>query len=145
MARHRGGRLPARPDQLQTCTLIRNPRQDWQPWLAAAGVATVRANGPSVDDAGLALDLAVRGDGIALARSLLAGADIEAGRLRPLFDIAVRDRFAYWLIVRPGVEKRPEALAVGAWIRDECARSVAPHAMRKTLKDGSRFAQNRNV
>ena len=91
--------------QLDTCVLIRNPRQDWQPWLAAANVPNIEPRGPSVDDAGLALDLAARGEGVALARSLLARSDIEAGRLVPLFDLAIPDRFAYWLVVRPSIER----------------------------------------
>ena len=126
---YRGGKLPKRPEQLRACVLIRNPRQDWQPWLAAANVPNIEPSGPSVDDAGLALDLAARGEGIALARSLLAKADIAAGRLVPLFDLAIRDHFAYWLVVRPGIKHRNDVSGLTAWIREECARSVdAPKA-----------------
>src|SRR5258708_7769661 len=92
--------------------------------LAAANVPNIKPRGPSVDDAGLALDLAARGEGVALARSLLARSDIEAGRLVPLFDLAIRDRFAYWLVVRPGIERRSDVSAFTEWIRRECVDSV---------------------
>lgn len=128
---YRGGMLPTRPDQLDTCLLIRNPVQDWQPWLAAANVPNIKPGGPSVDDVGLALDLAARGEGVALARSLLARSDIEAGRLVPLFDLALRDRFAYWLVVRPGIEHRSDVSALTEWIRQECIDSVGPPVSKK--------------
>jgi LysR family transcriptional regulator, glycine cleavage system transcriptional activator len=121
---YRGGALPKRPEELRNCVLIRNERQDWQPWFAAANVSNVKPRGPSVDDAGLALDLAARGEGIALGRSLLARADIETGRLVPLFGVAVRDRFAYWLIVRPGIERRADVTAFVGWLRQECIDCV---------------------
>lgn len=125
---YRGGALPRTPEELAGCTLIRNPRQPWEPWFEAAGVAGLRPAGPTVDDAGLALDLATRGDGVALARALLAHGDVAAGRLRPLFDIATRDRFSYWLVQRPGSEKRAEVQALAAWLRDDCRRAVAATA-----------------
>ncbi len=135
---YRGGRLPARPEQLNACVLIGNPRQDWQPWLAAANVPNIKSHGPSVDDAGLALDLAARGEGVALARSLLARSDIEAGRLVQLFDLSIRDRFAYWLVVRSGIEHRREVSAFTEWIRQECIDTVGPPvAQRKKRQLGA--------
>src|SRR5579871_4716792 len=125
---YRKGRLPKTPTQLVSCTLIRNPRQEWRPWLAAARVPDVRPDGPTVDDAGLALDLAVRGEGVALARTLLARADIDAGRLVSLFDISIRDRFSYWLVTRPSAARRAEVAALGDWIRKECTRAINPVA-----------------
>ncbi|MCR9219160.1 MAG: LysR substrate-binding domain-containing protein [Alphaproteobacteria bacterium] len=125
---YRGGALPRTPAELASCTLIRNPRQPWEPWFEAAGVAGLRPAGPTVEDAGLALDLATRGDGVALARGLLAHGDVAAGRLRPLFDIAIQDRFAYWLALRPGAGARPQVRAVADWLREECRRAVAATA-----------------
>lgn len=122
---YRNGKLPRTPEQLGSCTLIRNPRQEWQPWLAAAGAPRVRPEGPTVDDAGLALDLAARGEGIALARALLTQTDIEAGRLVPLFGITIRDRFSYWLVVRGAAERRKDVLSLADWMRTDCARAVA--------------------
>src|SRR5262245_7265710 len=97
----------------------------------AANVPNIKPRGPSVDDAGLALDLAARGEGVALARSLLARSDIDAGLLVPLFDLAIRDRFAYWLVVRPGIERRSDVSAFTEWIRRECIDSVGPPVFNK--------------
>ena len=140
-----GGMLPTRPEQLDTCLLIRNPLQDWQPWLAAANVPNIKPRGPSVDDAGLALDLAARGEGVALARSLLARSDIEAGRLVPLFDLAIRDRFAYWLVVRPGIERRSDVSAFTEWIRRECIDSVGPPMFGKVARAPSNVSKRKRT
>jgi len=137
--------LPTRPEQLDTCLLIRNPLQDWQPWLAAANVPNIKPRGPSVDDAGLALDLAARGEGVALARSLLARSDIEAGRLVPLFDLAIRDRFAYWLVVRPGIERRSDVSAFTEWIRRECIDSVGPPMFGKVARAPSNVSKRKRT
>jgi DNA-binding transcriptional LysR family regulator len=114
----RDGRLPQAPADLLGCTLIRNPRQPWAPWLRAAGLPAVEPSaGPMIEDAGLALDLAVRGQGIALAHRALAAADLEAGRLVRLFPpIEVKDAFAYHLVWRSGSGRRPAAQAFAAWI-----------------------------
>jgi LysR family glycine cleavage system transcriptional activator len=142
---YRGGKLPKRPDELASCILIRNPRQDWQPWLAAANVPDIKPRGPSIDDAGLALDLAARGEGIAMARSLLARQDIEVGRLVALFDLAIRDRFAYWLIVRPGIERRRDVAALTQWLRRECIDSVGPPVPRQVARSRSTSKNHRRA
>jgi LysR family transcriptional regulator, glycine cleavage system transcriptional activator len=142
---YRGGMLPTRPEQLDTCLLIRNPLQDWQPWLAAADVPNIKPRGPTVDDAGLALDLAARGEGVALARSLLARSDIEAGRLVPLFDLAIRDRFAYWLVVRPGIERRSDVSALTEWIRQACIDSVGPPVFKKVAPARSNVSKRKRT
>jgi len=51
----------------------------------------------SVADAGLALDAAAAGLGRACVPALLAGADIAAGRVRPIGD-AIESSRAYWMI-----------------------------------------------
>src|SRR5262245_19113493 len=87
------------PMLLQTSPPIRTPaelvghvlvhdrsRQRWRDWLAAFGVECPDAErGPVFDQTALAIDPAVAGQGIALARSALASLDLIAGRLvRPL-------------------------------------------------------------
>lgn len=97
--RYRDGRLPRTPQDLAECTLLRHAWQPWAPWLSAAGVDLAEPRrGLRCDDSGLILDLAAAGLGIALARASLVGADIRAGRLVRLFDVEVKDRYAYWLV-----------------------------------------------
>jgi DNA-binding transcriptional LysR family regulator len=119
----RNGRLPGTPWDLLDCTLIRNPRQPWAPWFTAAGLPGIGepSSGPIVDDAGFALDMAARGQGIALARGILASGDLEAGRLVRLFPITVQDAYSYYLLARPGASKRPSVEALASWIGSQMA------------------------
>ena len=127
---YREGRRPETPGELLDCPLIRNPRQPWAPWFRRAGLPGEEPSaGPIIEDAGLALDLAVQGQGIALARNILASADLEAGRLVRLFQEEVKDGFAYYLVRRIGVPVPPAADAFADWIRAELGqppREAAP-------------------
>jgi LysR family glycine cleavage system transcriptional activator len=73
----------------------------WGNWLAGVGadVETFElSRGPVFSQTSLAIDAAVAGQGIALARSALATLDLAAGRLiRPLPDEIAAD-FAYWIV-----------------------------------------------
>ena len=89
------------------------------------------------------LALAASGEGVALARSLLARSDIEAGRLVPLFDLAIRDRFAYWLVIRPGIERRRDVSAFTEWIRRECIDSVGPPVLKKVAPARSNISKRK--
>lgn len=78
------------PHTLLHADLLRVSRQPWRPWFKAAGVVCQEPDhGPLFSDSGLMLDAAVRGQGIALARNVLAQHDIEMGRLVSKADIAV--------------------------------------------------------
>ena len=61
-------------------------RDGWRRWLATLGVAGVDLErGPVFNQTSLAIDAAVAGQGVALARSALAVLDLAAGRLvRPV-------------------------------------------------------------
>lgn len=107
--------------QIAKCVLIRNPRQPWEPWLAAAGYPkpVEPERGPIVDDAGMAIGLAVRGHGIALARGQLAAADLAMGRLVRPTTIEIEDTFSYFLVKRSTTKVTGEVEAVAKWIMDE--------------------------
>ncbi|MCZ7660049.1 MAG: transcriptional regulator GcvA [Xanthobacteraceae bacterium] len=97
-------------------------RGRWHAWLAACGVAVpVRDRGPVFDQTALAIDAAVAGQGIALARSALAALDLIAGRLvRPLPD-AVPAEFAYWIVCRKAVAAAPKIRRFRAWLLAQAA------------------------
>ncbi|MBX9797766.1 LysR substrate-binding domain-containing protein [Sphingomonas sp.] len=118
----------ATPADLARATLLRHLRQHWQPWFAAAGVALAEPrNGPMYEDAGLLLEAAAAGEGVALARGLLVARDLAAGRLVAPFAIAVDDQSAYYL-VRPAAPRRANAAAdmLAGWIRATLAAEQAP-------------------
>ena len=70
----------------------------------------------------LALDAAIAGQGIVLAYSTIAAADLAAGRLVRLFSLALPDQFAYYIVTAPGALERPKVRAFRNWLRQEADR-----------------------
>ena len=97
-------------------------RTGWREWLAAFGVeggATLQ--GPIFSDTSLAIDGAVAGQGVALARSALASLDIAAGRLiRPLAE-SIAAPIAYWIVCPKGSADTPAIAAFRTWLLAEAA------------------------
>jgi LysR family glycine cleavage system transcriptional activator len=93
----------------------------WRRWFGAHGLeaAQIPARGVTFSDMSLAIDAAVAGQGVALARSALAARDIIAGRLvcpTPIRELA---DFAYW-IVRPKDRTRTrKVIRFTDWLRAE--------------------------
>ena len=95
----------------------------WPMWLKAAGVKNIpAATGLSFNNMHLALDAAIAGQGIVLAYSTIAAADLAAGRLVRLFSLALPDQFAYYIVTAPGALDRPKVRAFRDWLRCEADR-----------------------
>ena len=89
------------PDDLRYLTLLRNPRQKWRPWFIAAGLDLPEPlQGPLYDDAGLLLQAAAQGQGVALARSALAADDLASGRLLRVCNEAIEDDYSWFIAWR---------------------------------------------
>src|SRR5262245_48965831 len=100
-----------RPEDLRRAVLIRHPPQPWEPWLHRAGVELpAPPSGPLITETGLVLDVAIADGGVALGRQVLAEADLRAGRLVRLFEVAIKDTYAYHLVWLP---QSPMAEAIG--------------------------------
>src|SRR5689334_10172394 len=86
-----GGRPLHRPEDLAQHTLLHSglSRDDWQLWLTAAGLAPALAARPGLafDESLMALQAAIDGLGVALARRPFVAADIAARRLVVPFDV----------------------------------------------------------
>jgi len=92
----------------------------WSMWLKAAGVDDVPAtHGLSFSTNVLALEAAIAGNGVTLAYSTTAAADIAAGRLVRLFSLSLPDLFAYYIVTAPGALERPKVKAFRDWLRQE--------------------------
>jgi LysR family glycine cleavage system transcriptional activator len=109
------------PEDMLKFTLLRNPRQKWRPWFAAAGLEVPEpVQGPVYDDAGLLLQAAAAGQGMALARSALAQDDLAAGRLVRLSDIEIEDDYGWFIVWREPLNgERTEFNAFSAWLQHE--------------------------
>ncbi|HEY9548341.1 MAG TPA: LysR substrate-binding domain-containing protein [Kiloniellaceae bacterium] len=116
------------PADLIRCTLLHERRvlhddstlPNWERWLAAAGVAGTRSRGPTLSHGSLTIEAALRGEGVALGRSVLVAEDVAAGRLvEPFPQIRLPAGRGYDLVHRPGEEDDPRILALREWLKEE--------------------------
>lgn len=106
-----------RPEDLARCLLLRTPWQPWSPWFQAAGLAWDEpSDGPLYPDSSLLLRAAMAGEGVALSRRLLMADDLAAGRLCRLFDIAIDDPNAYFLVWPTSSVRTAEITQLGDWL-----------------------------
>lgn len=77
---------------------------NWQKWAQAAGKTLDRSPVIYVDNFGLALELAIQGQGIALTSSLLAAGKLASGELVLLGDTSLSNPEGYYLAADENVE-----------------------------------------
>ncbi|MGH6914593.1 MAG: transcriptional regulator GcvA, partial [Geminicoccales bacterium] len=90
-------RLPA--DLTHHVLLHDDDATGWQLWLELAGVEGVEAaRGPIFTDSAMVVQAAAEGQGVALARKVLAAGDLAAGRLVQPFEVSIPHDLAYYLV-----------------------------------------------
>ena len=105
--------------------LIDATRRDWPAWLEAAGMrGFVPAHSLTFDQTSTAIDAAVAGQGVALARSALCAADLRAGKLVRPFPLSLKAPFAYYIVSPKPAASRPRIMAFRDWLLAEAARDV---------------------
>ncbi len=111
------------PADLRHAVLLHvNDRQDWKRWLDAAGVNGIDlARGPLLNQASMAIDAAVDGQGVALARTALGAWDLIGGRLVRPFRLALPVPYAYWIVCPKTAAKLPKITAFTEWLLAEAA------------------------
>ncbi|MEL7492292.1 MAG: transcriptional regulator GcvA [Pseudomonadota bacterium] len=103
----------------------------WSMWLKAAGVDNVDgARGVKFNQSSLVIEAAVAGKGVALAKSALALADLEAARLVIPFDLTTPSTFAYYIVHPPSKANAPTVKAFKQWL----------HAEAKATPDGAEMS-----
>ena len=116
------GERPRTPKSLSHHALIHHRNSDaWRNWFAAFGVeATADIDrGPVLNEMSLALDAAVAGQGIALARSALAARDLAEGRLIRLMRHETPAPFAYWIVGPQASAGRPNIIRFRSWLMSQ--------------------------
>lgn len=95
-------------DLLQLPLLHDDDRQTWHDWLVDVGCTPpLPLEGSVFNQAAYAIDAAIAGQGVALARSQLVSLDLAEGRLiAPLAQHTVAP-FSYWIVFPPTSAKRP--------------------------------------
>lgn len=130
--RDRLGGLPE-PANLACCLLLHERRvlhddrtlPGWEDWFAAAGLAGIRTRGLTLSHGSLTIEAALRGEGVALGRSVLVAEDIAGGRLvAPFPETRLPAGRGYDLLHRPGEESDPRIAALKIWLKDEVERFI---------------------
>lgn len=97
-------------------------RADWGRWLDAAGVSDIDVSrGPVFNQASMAIDAAIDGQGVALARTALAAWDLLSGRLVRPFGITLKVPYAYWIVCPKANADLPKIASFRKWLLGEAA------------------------
>jgi LysR family glycine cleavage system transcriptional activator len=103
----------------------RQGRNQWSQWLDFAGVRDVDlSRGPVLNQASMAIDAAVDGQGVALARTALVAWDLIGGRLVRPFDMEMPVPFAYWIVCPKPSAKLAKIVAFSDWLLAEAAEDT---------------------
>jgi LysR family transcriptional regulator, glycine cleavage system transcriptional activator len=117
---------------LARCTLLHEDGMlaNWEQWLALAGVSSIRSDrGSAYSHGSLAIEAAMRGEGVALGRSVIVADDIAAGRLvMPFPQIRLEAERGHDLVYRIGSRDDPKVSAVRDWLADEIRLFLADAA-----------------
>jgi LysR family glycine cleavage system transcriptional activator len=118
--------LGREPKALADEPLLGNPAL-WARWFGLSGLRVRITPVASFNDAGLMLQAAEQGLGLALARELFAADALRDGRLVRLSPLALPDEeaYAFWLAYPPALAEWPPLVALRGWLKDELAHSQA--------------------
>jgi LysR family glycine cleavage system transcriptional activator len=125
-----GRRRLRRPSDLGGLRLIHDRSVDarsgfatWDAWLERAGAKDVETNrGLRINNSAAVLQAAIDGQGVALARSIMARDDLAAGRLVRLFpEVEFASVLAYYVVYRPECATLPKLVALRDWLVREAS------------------------
>jgi LysR family glycine cleavage system transcriptional activator len=111
-----------------------DPCPNWAAWFRAAGVSVPMTQTARFSQADHALDAALAGAGVLLARRSLAAHDLGAGRLVAPYDLVLSSEAQVRFLCPKGAETRPEIAAFLGWVTQEtrvgaetwCDKTVVP-------------------
>ncbi|AOY91431.1 transcriptional regulator [Cupriavidus sp. USMAA2-4] len=107
--------------------MLRFALRPWRDWLERAGLPPEEPErGPIFQDAGLMLQSAVAGLGVATARALLARDYLANGQLVQLGEVSVPSSLHYWVVWREGNPREAHILRLIGWLREQVAASAQP-------------------
>jgi LysR family glycine cleavage system transcriptional activator len=94
----------------------------WATWLAAARARKLKPqSGLKINSPIMSLQAAMEGQGVALARSVIADGDLRSGRLVKPFALALDSGYAYHLVYPAGLPLSRAASLFCAWLKSEVA------------------------
>lgn len=129
------------PGDLVRATLIHDLSMDghagfpsWDKWFRKVGVKGAAASrGLKINNSAAVLQAAIEGQGVALARSVMAHDDVASGRLLRLFPrIRFASELAYYVVYRPECAGLPKLAVFRDWLMEEAA---AQRRQARTVSD----------
>lgn len=103
-----------------------NDATHWTRWLERAHVAGVNVDkGVVFNQASMAIDAAIQGQGVAMARTALAAWDLLSGRLVRPFPLALEAPFALWIVCPRATAELPKIATFRKWLLEEAAEDTA--------------------
>jgi LysR family glycine cleavage system transcriptional activator len=95
---------------------------DWRMWFKAMGESHINSiPGPRFTIESMAIDAAIRGNGIALVSHHAIAEDLKAGRLVKPFDLAMPVDYSYWMICPNEYLRRAKVKAFCDWLLEQAA------------------------
>lgn len=107
---------------LLACRLIHENgmKSGWHRWFQLFGMAGVNLRGAGYSHGSMSIEAAIRGEGVALGRSVLVSEDLASGRLVELFPaFRLNVEHGYDLIYAKGNREHPKVCAFRDWIKGE--------------------------
>jgi LysR family glycine cleavage system transcriptional activator len=124
----RGKHALRQPRDLRHHVLLHDETyEDWRTWLAVAGVGIAdgidASRGPIFTDASMLIEAAMGGQGVALARRVLAESELRSGRLvRPFrAELTLASDRAYFVVAPKATADQPRIKAFREWLMREAA------------------------
>jgi len=117
-------RITKASDLLKFPLLRLDDWKTWTRWFEAAGVTDTVAHGPILNRASMLIDAAVDGQGVALARTVLAAWDIINGRLVRPIDVSLRMSNTYWIVCPKVTSSVPKIATFRNWLLAEAAEDA---------------------
>lgn len=112
----------SKPADLARCQLIHEigMTTTWERWFAMMRLPYPGMRGPGFTHGSMSIDAAIRGEGVALGRSVLVAGDLREGRLVALFPSSrLEVEWGYDLAYRFGNQDHPKVQAFRNWLLDE--------------------------
>jgi len=104
----------------------------WKSWLAQVGVRGDEPRlgvGSRFTQAHLALEAALLGQGVAMARTSLASDSLAAGRLVRVLPQIAPSAYRYFFVCRPEAAWRPKVARFRDWLRVEMKATADQHVV----------------
>jgi LysR family glycine cleavage system transcriptional activator len=120
----KGLKSPA--DLKRHALLHANDTSWWKQWLQVARVGGIDTErGVVFNQTSMAIDAAIQGQGVAMARTALAAWDLLAGRLVRPFELSIEAPFALWIVCPKATADLPKIATFREWLLAEAAEDTA--------------------